>query len=68
MESYEKNSVEQLFENRFNIARNVVNPMNEEELWKISLLEELVEIRDGRKEVHLTEKEVEDLVFLVSTC
>ena len=32
------------------------------------MLEELVEIRDGRKEVHLTEKEIEDLVFLVSTC
>ena len=68
MKSYEQNSIEKLFENRLNISRNVVNPMNEEELWKISLLEELVEIRDGRKEVDLNEKEVEDLVFLVSTC
>ena len=59
MESYEKNSVEQLFENRYNIARNVVNQMNEEELWKISLLEDLVEIRYGRKEVQLTKQEVE---------
>ena len=68
MDSYELSSIEKLFENRFNIAKNIVNPMGEEELWKISLVEDLVDIRDGRKEVELTKQEVEDLIFIVSTC
>ena len=63
MESYEKNTIDKLFENRFNISRNVVYPMNENDIWKVSLLEELVEIKSGRKEVELSEKEVEDLIF-----
>ena len=68
MESYEKNTIDKLFENRFNISRNVVYPMNENDIWKVSLLEELVEIKSGRKEVELSEKEVEDLIFVISTC
>ena len=41
--------------------------MNENDIWKVSLLEELVEIKDGRMEVEMSEKEVEDLIFFVST-
>ena len=67
MDSYELSSVEKLFENRFNIARNIVNPMSENDLWKVSLLEELVEIKDGRKAVQLTKQEIEDIIFIVTT-
>ena len=68
MESYGYYTIDKLFENRQNISRAVVNPMNENELWKVSLLEELVDIKDGRKEVEMSEQEVEDLLLFVSTC
>ena len=49
------------------ISNSRVNPINDDELWKISLLKELVELRDGELDSELSEKEVSSLINYVST-
>ena len=49
------------------ISSSRVNPISDDELWKISLLRELVEMRDGELESELSEEEIADLVYYVST-
>ena len=49
------------------IASSRVNPINDDEVWKISLLKELVELRSGELDSDLSEEEVSDLINFVST-
>ena len=56
-----------LFMKKSEISNSRVNPINDDELWKISLLKELVELRDGELDSELSEKEVSSLINYVST-
>ena len=49
------------------IATKIVNPSNEENKWRPSLLEELVDIRDGRSITDLSNEEVQYMIELIST-
>ena len=49
------------------IATKIVNPSNEENKWRPSLLEELVDMRDGRSITDLSNEEVQYMIELIST-
>ena len=49
------------------IATKIVNPSNEENKWRPSLLEELVDMRDGRSTSDLSNAEVQYMIELIST-
>ena len=56
-----------LFNSKVEISRKIVKEVQEEDMWKIELLEELVNIREGVSEVCLLEEEIKDLINYVST-
>ena len=67
MTTYDCNSVENLIEHKNQIAIKSVNPMTEEDHWKVLLLEDLVDLRDGRSEANLSLDEINDLILFITT-
>ena len=67
MSSYECKSIQEMFEKKCEIARHIVYPTKDEDKWRAPLLEDLVEMRDGRTTSDLTEEELEYMIDLIST-
>ena len=67
MTIYDCSSLESLIDNKYQISTKSVNSMCEEDQWKVLLLEDLVEMRDGRSEANLSLEEINDLILLVTT-
>ena len=67
MTTYECSSIENLIDTKSQISMKSVHPMKEEDQWKVLLLEDLVELRDGRSEANLSLDEINDLILFVTT-
>ena len=56
-----------LFNSKVEISKKIVKEVKDDDMWKIELLEELINIREGVSEVNLLEEEIKELIHYVST-
>ena len=66
-EKYSLVTVEQLFEAKQMIGTKEFNEMSQEDLWKIDVLEDLIEFRTHSEDTELLKEEIEDLISFITT-
>ena len=64
---YQKDSVSSLIDSKFNIKRTRVNPLLENEDWKINLIEELSLIKAGFLTADLEQEVLEEMLETLTT-
>ena len=67
MKTYECKSIQEMMERKADISTKILNPINDEDKWKPSMLEELVDMRDGRSSSNLSDEEIEYMIELICT-
>lgn len=67
MKTYKCQSIQEMMERKIEISTKVLNQIKDEDEWKPSMLEELVDMRDGRSSSNLSDDEIEYMIELIST-
>ena len=64
-QKYDCLTLTDLFSSQSEISKSIVKQVKNEDVWKVDLLEELINIREGHLDVNLLEKEITELIYYV---
>lgn len=67
-ETYSLINISEVFNKKDEISKNIVKKVKDEDTWKVELLKELIDIREGLESSEMSRQEISDWINYIATC
>ena len=67
-QTYSLINLTELFNKKDEISKNTVNKVKNEDTWKVELMKELIDIREGLECSDMSKQEISDWINHIATC